>query len=347
MRIASNALSDQLEKGLSNTYLIFGAEPLLIEESADMIRRTARQQGIDEVLRFTAGVDLDWQQILDTGQSLSLFSTRRLLEIRLPTGKPGDAGAKALIEFIEKADPSDHLSIILGRVDKAVQSSKWFKTVESSGTSVEARAVTAQQLPAWISDRLRAHGVKATRGAIDRLAYYSEGNLLFAAQEINKLPLLLGERELDESGLEVLVADQARFSVFALVDEALAGKAMTALRMLYGLQREGNEAILINWAIAREVRALYAMSKEMAAGADQRNVFQQFRVWRSRERYISAALKRLSSDALGQLLSQLAFTDRVIKGRTQTAGGAWAEVERAVLLLCGITMLQRNTVLND
>ena len=183
MRIASNALSDQLEKGLSNTYLIFGAEPLLIEESADMIRRTARQQGIDEVLRFTAGVDLDWQQILDTGQSLSLFSTRRLLEIRLPTGKPGDAGAKALIEFIEKADPSDHLSIILGRVDKAVQSSKWFKTVESSGTSVEARAVTAQQLPAWISDRLRANGVKATRGAIDRLAYYSEGNLLFAANQ--------------------------------------------------------------------------------------------------------------------------------------------------------------------
>ncbi|MEK9742425.1 MAG: DNA polymerase III subunit delta [Gammaproteobacteria bacterium] len=346
MRITSDALPGRLQKGLDRGYLIFGAEPLLIEESADAVREAARTHGVDEILRFTAGVDLDWEQIGTVGQALSLFATRRLLEIRLPTGKPGESGARALTEFLEEADDSVHLCLILGRTDKSIQSAKWFKAVESVSTAVEARAVTSQQLPGWIKSRLATHGVKATQGAIDRLAYYSEGNLLFAAQEISKLPLVLDGETLDEVMLDSWAADQARFSVFALVDVAMNGQPAPALRMLQGLKREGTEPILINWALAREVRVLYEMAKDMSQGADRRRVFERFRVWRSRERCIGAALQRLDMPRLGALLQQLALNDRVIKGHAFAPGGVWAEIERAILLLCGIKVVQRKIALN-
>jgi DNA polymerase-3 subunit delta len=346
LRLAPDALSNRLQKGLDRAYLIFGAEPLLIEESADAVREAARSRGIDEILRFTAGVDLDWEQIGTMGQALSLFATRRLLEIRLPTGKPGESGARALMDFLEEADESVHLSLIMGRTDKSIQSAKWFKTVESVSTSIEARAVTPQQLPAWIKGRLAAQGVKATPGAIDRLAYYSEGNLLFAAQEISKLPLLLGQHTLDEAMLDSLAVDQARFSVFALVDVAMNGQAASALRMLQGLKREGTEPILINWALAREVRVLNEIAKDLSSGSDRRKVFERFRIWRSRERCVGSALARLDTARLGELLQQLAFNDRVIKGQATAPGGVWAEIERAILLLCGIKVIQRKTALN-
>ncbi|MDP6951065.1 MAG: DNA polymerase III subunit delta [Arenicellales bacterium] len=347
MRIASPALAGRLGKGLDKVYLLFGAESLLVEESADAIRAAARQDGVDEVLRYTAGVDLDWQQILAAGQALSLFASARLFEIRLPTGKPGDAGARVLTDFLANSDASTHLVLILGRVDKSTQSSKWFKTLESQGTAVEARAVSPAQLPGWIDQRLRAQGIKATPGAIERLAYYSEGNLLFAAQEINKLPLLIDpDRELDENSLESLVSDQARFSVFALVDAALAGNTAYALRMLHGLRREGSEAILVSWALARETRTLYQMALEMAGGADRQSVYQRYRVWRSRMACISAALARLDTGQWRYLLHQLVITDQVLKGQRQAPGGVWAELERAILVLCGIKPLESKYVIN-
>jgi len=341
LRLAPAALTGRLQKGLDKAYLLFGAEPLLVEESAEAIRLAARDQGVDEILRYTAGVDLDWKQILSAGQALSLFASKRLLEIRLPTGRPGDTGAEVLMDFLSETDSMDHLVVILGKVDRAIQSSKWFKAVESQSTSVEARAVTAQQLPAWIRERLHAQGIKATPAAIDRLAYYSEGNLLFAAQEISKLPLLLNGTELDEDALDSMVSDQARFSVFALVDTALAGKTAEAVRMLHGLQREGSEAILVNWALAREVRSLYPMSLEIARGADRKTVLQRYRVWRSRVACMSAALGRLKPENFRELLQQLAHSDQVLKGQRQAPGGTWAELERAVLMLCGINVLRR------
>ena len=341
MRLAPAALTGRLQKGLDNAYLLFGAEPLLVEESAEAIRLAARDQGVDEILRYTAGVDLDWKQILSAGQALSLFASKRLLEIRLPTGRPGDNGAEVLMEFLSETDSMNHLVVILGKVDRAIQSSKWFKAMESQSTAVEARAVTAQQMPAWIRERLHGQGIKATPGAIDRLAYYSEGNLLFAAQEISKLPLLLNGAELDEDTLDSMASDQARFSTFALVDTALAGKTVEAMRMLHGLQREGSEAILVNWALAREVRSLYPMALEIAQGADRKSVLQRYRVWRSRVSCMSAALGRLNPENFREVLQQLAHSDQVLKGQRQASGGIWAELERAVLMLCGINVLRR------
>ncbi len=345
MRLASAALAGRLHKGLDKAYLLFGAEPLLVEESAEAIRLAARDRGVDEILRYTAGVDLDWKQLLSAGQALSLFASKRLWEIRLPTGRPGDTGAEVLMEFLSETDNTDHLVVILGKVDKAIQSSKWFKAVESQSTAVEARAVTVQQLPAWIRERLNAQEIKATEGAIDRLAYYSEGNLLFAAQEISKLPLLLNGAELDEDALDTIVTDQARFSVFTLVDTALAGKTVEAMRMLHGLQREGSEAILVNWAIAREVRSLYLMSLEIAQGADRKTVLERYRVWRSRVSCISIALGRLKPENFLELLQQLAYSDQVLKGQRQSPGGTWAELERAILMLCGINVLRRKAAI--
>ncbi len=283
-------------------------------------------------------MDLDWQQISSASRSLSLFASARLLEIRLPSGKPGDAGVRTLNDFLADNDPSTHLVLILGRVDKSTQSSKWFKALESHGIAVEARAVTLAQLPGWIDQRLRAQGIKATRGAIERLAYYSEGNLLFAAQEISKLPLL--------TLLDTLVSDQARFSVFALADAALAGNAPHALRMLYGLRREGSEAVLVSWALVRETRALYKMAIELAAGANRQSLYQQHRVWRSRMPCISAALTRLDTAQWARVLHSLAIADQVLKGQRQAPGGVWAELERVILTLCGINTLDANYAIN-
>ena len=179
---------------------------MLVEESAEAIRTAARSQGVEEILRYTAGVDLDWKQLLSAGQA----------------GRPGDTGAEVLMEFLSDPERTDHLVVILGKVDKAIQSSKWFKAIESQSTAVEARAVTPQQLPAWIRDRLRAEGIKATKGAIERLAYCSEGNLLFAAQEISKLPLVLDGAELDEAVSEL--NDQLKL-VESMLDEVTASRA--------------------------------------------------------------------------------------------------------------------------
>ncbi|MDP6313706.1 MAG: DNA polymerase III subunit delta [Arenicellales bacterium] len=344
MRIAPSALAARLAQGFQRTYLLFGAEPLLVEECAQAIRQAARNAGIDEVLRYTAGVDLDWQQVMAGTLAQSLFSSRRLLEIRLPSGKPGEAGARALTEFLATDNPDIILVLIAGRVDKSSQSAKWFKALEAAGVAIEARPLTAEQLPGWIDQRLRAQGLRPSAGAVQRLAHFSEGNLLAAAQEISKLPLLVGAgSSLDEDRLEQLIADQARFTVFTLADAALAGNAARTLRVLHGLRREGVEAVLVVWALAREMRSLAAMADELASGRARADVYRRHRVWRSRTACVGAALARFSAADWSRLLARLARADRALKGRSQVVGGIWVELERVALAVCGITTVdQRN-----
>jgi uncharacterized protein Yka (UPF0111/DUF47 family) len=187
VRVNPSALAARLEKGLVGAYVLFGAEPLMLEEAADQIRVVARQAGVDEVRSLTAGIDLEWSELDGNARSLSLFSSRRLIEIRLPTGKPGDAGSKAMLTYLDEKVEDTILVVIAGRIDKRGQSSKWFKAMEKEGLVVEARALTRDQLPRWIEQRLNTQKIAATPGAVQRLAYYAEGNLMAAAQEIRKL----------------------------------------------------------------------------------------------------------------------------------------------------------------
>ena len=337
MRVNPSALNAQLEKGLVSAYVLFGAEPLMLEEAADQIRTVARQAGVDEVRSMTAGVDLDWLELNANARSLSLFSSRRLIVIRLPTGKPGDAGSKAILTYLDENVEDTILVVIAGRVDKRGQSSKWFKAMEKEGLAIEARALTRDQLPRWIEQRLNSQEIAATAGAVQRLAYYAEGNLMAAAQEISKLALVLGTgATLDEKRLDELTQDQARFSVYNLVDTALSGDEIRALRILSVLRREGTESVLLVWALAREVRTLEAVSAALASGESQADIFRRHQVWRSRVNCVNAALRRHPHGYWAALLSRLCQLDYVVKGRKSAAGSVWAELEQVLLSVCGI-----------
>ena len=342
MRLAPPALTAQLCKGLARGYLLFGNEPLLLEEAADEIRRQVRSQGGADVLRFTAGVDLDWSELTGSARALSLFVDRRLIEIRLPTGKPGETGSKALVEFLEHSGADTTLVVLAGRIDKRAQSAKWFKSIEQIGVVVEARSPSADQLPQWIQQRFGQLGIKATPGAVERLAYFSEGNLMAAAQEIRKLAVLLDEgAELDEERLEALTEDQARFSVYNLVDAALGADTARAVRILTVLRRAGTETVLVVWALAREARSMAAITGALEAGKSRATVFRSHQVWRSRASCVNAALQRHPADYWPGLLGRLSAVDRIVKGRGTSTGDVWAELERVVLSVCGITTLSR------
>jgi len=333
-----------LRKGLARSYLLFGSEPLLLEEAADEIRQQVRSQGGTDVLRFTAGVDLDWSELMGNARALSLFVDRRLIEVRLPTGKPGETGSKALVEFLEHCGADTTLVVLAGRIDKRAQSTKWFKSIEQIGVVVEARSLSADQLPQWIQQRFRRLGINATPGAVERLAYFSEGNLMAAAQEIRKLAALLDEgAKLDEESLEALTEDQARFSVYNLVDAALGADPARALRILTVLRREGTEAVLVVWALAREARSMAAIAGALEAGKSRATVFRSHQVWRSRASCVDTALQRHPGDYWQGLLGCLSAVDRILKGRDTSTGDVWAELERVVLSVCGITTLSRIT----
>ena len=337
MRVNPSALNAQLEKGLVSAYILFGAEPLMIEEAADQVRTLARQAGVDEVRSMTAGVDLNWSELNANTRSLSLFSNRRLIVIRLPTGKPGDVGSKAIMAYLDEKVDDTILVVIAGRIDKRGQSSKWFKAMEKQGLAIEARALTRDHLPRWIKQRLTSQGIVATTGAVQRLAYYAEGNLMAAAQEISKLALILGTgATLDEKRLDELTQDQARFTVYNLVDTALSGDEIRTLRILSVLRREGAELVLLVWGLAREARTLEAVSAALASGESQVDIFRRHQIWRSRVNCVNAALRRHTPEFWAALLSRLCHLDYVVKGRKSAAGNVWAELEQVLLSVCGI-----------
>ena len=245
MRLTPDSLPSRLEKGCDHAYLLFGPESLLVDEGCALLRQAARAQGVGEILRFTAGVDLDWQQLHESTRSLALFSSRRMIEVQLPTGKPGPMGAKTLVSLLEEDRDDIILAVVTGRIDKRAQAANWFKMLEKKGTVVEASAVPAGKLPRWIGARLLTKGLRPESGVAKRLAFYVEGNLRAAAQEIDKLALLLppGQTLTDEI-LERSISDQARFSVYQFVDSCLQGVFQRALRMLTTLRHDGTEPVL-------------------------------------------------------------------------------------------------------
>ena len=337
MRLNAAALSARLEGGLDRAYLLFGFERLMIEEACDLLRQTARAQGVDEILSYTAGVDLDWQDLQNRTRSLSLFSNRQMIEVRLPTGKPGDVGSKALVSFLEEDHEDTILVVVAGRLEKRMQITRWFKILERVGTVVEAPPVPAKKLPQWIGQRLNDRDLQSESGVAERLAFFVEGNLLAAAQEIDKLALLLpADKVLTVQFLEKSITDHARFSVFHFVDACLGGNPERTLRVLGVLRREGAEPVLVIWSLAREVRQMAQMASELESGQSRQTVFRRYQVWSSRTACVGGALARHPASYWYRLLSRLATVDRVAKGRKADVGGAWGQLEQVALSVCGI-----------
>ena len=331
MPIGPEQLTRALARGLAPLYLISGEETLLVDECLDAIRARARADGFTERRVLTVETGFDWNDLRTECQSLSLFAERRLIELRLPTGKPGDAGAGLLAGFAESPSPDLLLVVISAKLDKGSRDSRWVQAIESAGVHVQARPLDAQRLPAWISQRLATHGLQPEPGVVELMAWHLEGNLLAVAQEVDKLGMLIGRGPVTRAEVEASLADNARFNVYQLVDAALAGDAVVVRRMLASLRADGTEPILMHWALARELRSLAPLAQERARGKPEAAVLA--RVWQIRRPLVARALKRLTSAALYGLLRQAATLDRIIKG--QAAGDRWLELERLLLAVGG------------
>jgi len=333
VRLRPEQLAARLREGLLPVYLIAGDEPFQLEEAAASVREAAKAAGHTSREVFWAEAGFDWPRLAGAADSLSLFAERRLVELRLPSGKPGAEGGKVLAAWCENPPPDTLLLIIAGKLDKAQQNSKWFKAVDKVGAVVQVWPVEAAALPAWIARRMQARGMQPTPEAVALLAERVEGNLLAADQELEKLRLLTGGGPVDADQVAAAVSDSARYDVFGLVDAALAGDAARAARMLFGLRGEGVAANLVLWALTRELRALAAMSRALAAGQPQAAVFKAHRVWDKRKGPVQAALRRHPARRWQALLWQAGELERVVKG--QASGSPWEELLQLTLKIAG------------
>lgn len=333
MQLKAEQLSAQLNKSLAPVYIIGGDEPLLVDECSAAVRTTAHQAGFTERQVYTAERGFDWNTINLAMQSLSLFSEKRLIEIRLPSGRPGDAGAKALAEFANTQVEDTFILIIAGRFDKQIRASKWVKALDKVGIIVTVYPLAPKALPDWVAQRLQAQGLSVGPGVVDILAYHFEGNLLALAQEIEKLKMLYPDSRIEQSDLQDILNDQARFNVFGLVDACLQADVSGVRRILGSLQAEGVEPALILWALARESRNMAAIIGRLAAGETEARVFQAYQVWPSRRPLVKRALSNSRPGQWLFLLRRAARADKILKGRQR--GDIWHELHCLGLALCG------------
>lgn len=346
MKLNAAQLARQLKDSLAPVYVISGDEPLLAGETADQIRSACRRDGSEERLVFHVDRAFDWGQLHDTSHSLSLFAQKRLVELRIPGGKPGDDGAKAIIAWLDSPPPDTTLLITLPKLDGSAQRTKWAKGLTDHANSrfVQIWPVDAQQLPGWMRERLAAAGITPSAEALDLLSTRVEGNLLAAAQEVQKLKLYCDAGQLDLGTVQQVVADSARFDVFSLVDSMLQGHPEQALRILQGLRGEGVEAPVVLWALAREIRALASMAHQLDRKVPLDRVFASQRppVWDKRKPVLAQALKRHPAAAWDQWLQAAQQVDEQIKG--QLPGSAWDGLSAMVLAVAGIRLPLLTTV---
>ncbi len=339
MKLWADKLTDHLRGTLLPAYLVSGEEPLQLNESVDAIRAAARARGYTERQVFHADTAFDWNQLLAASESLSLFSERQLLELRLAGSGPGDAGAKAIAAYMASPSPDNLLLITCGKLDKRQQQSAWVKAVDGGGAVLQIWPVEPAALPGWVQRRAVGAGMRLTAEAARLLAERVEGNLLAAAQEIEKLRLLHGEgAQLDFAEVGEAVADSARFDLFQAVDTALGGDGARCVRMLSGLRGEGVDPILVLWAFAREIRSLAAMSGELTGSGAVDGILSKYRVWDKRKRPVRAALLRHPKPGRWlNMLRRAGRIDRMIKG--SEPGNAWDELVQLALVVAGVRII--------
>ncbi len=322
------ALKEQLSRGsLAPLYLVFGEEALLALEAADSIRAAARAAGyLEREVLTVEGAGFDWSQLRDAMSSVSLFASLKLLEIRIPGGKPGTEGGEALQQLAANP-PQDTVTLIqLPKLDKTQQKSKWFTALEKSAVLVEARPVSRHDLPSWIARRLKLQGQTLGHEAAAFFADRVEGNLLAARQEVDKLALLYPPGELTLEQLRESVANVARFDVFHLSESWLAGDTARATRMLDGLEAEGEAPVLVLWSFTEDVRMLIRLGRGLQEGRTVRDMANELRGWGDKQRLAEPALKRIGGKQLMAALAECARIDRQIKG--VEPGEAWHSLRR-------------------
>ena len=333
MEFSTDRLAAQLAaEPLRPVYLVAGSEALLVLEAADAIRAAARKHGIlEREVHDMEGRSPDWDALEASLHAPSLFASQRLIEIRLPTGKPGNEGSKLLVGFCANPPPDVTLLVIAGDWSKA-HAGKWSEAIAKVGHLAVAWPVKPHELAGWLGARLRSHGVKATPDAVARLAQRVEGNLLAAAQEVDKLALLLPAKSevLDAERMDALVADSARFDVFRLVDAALNGQAAQVSRVVAGLQAEGEAIPALMGMVVKELNTVSALARARNFAAECKAQ----RIWDAKQAVYKRALARHAPERWQQLLMEAGRVDRISKGRVRAGaetGDAWQQLERLLL----------------
>jgi DNA polymerase III subunit delta len=342
MQVRLDALPAQLRKGLASIYVVHGDEHLLAIEAADRIRLAARGAGYTERDVLSVDRHFKWNRLTEAGQSMSLFGDRKLIDLRIPGGKPGKDGSAALQAHAQAvgSTPGDTITLItMPRLEREQKQSAWFNALDAAGATIEAPLVERTRLPAWIGERLAAQGQSADAEALAFLVARVEGNLLAAHQEIQKLGLLHPAGPLGFEQVRDAVLDVARYDVFKLGEAMLAGDAPRVARMIDGLRGEGESVVLVHWAMAEEVRALFRAKLGVARGQPLSALLRQLRVWGARERLFETAIARLSLSALKRALLKAAEIDRIAKGLrpldAAPTGDAWTELSRLGVALAG------------
>lgn len=333
MKLFPDRLGERLARGLDRVYLIAGPEHLLVEEACDAVRAAARAAGIDERLVLEADARFDWGGLNAATETLSLFASRRLVEVRMASGKPGRDGGAALREWIGQ-NSDDVLLVKCNAWDMGQEKSAWARALDAAGVYLPCWTVKAGQLPDWISRRLGSRGLRADRAACRFLADRLEGNLLAAAQEIERLALLYGKGgHLGLDQLRAAVADSARFDSFRLVELVLAGQAGSAVRCVRGLRETDTPMPMILSALARELQTLAAFQQRRPA-LGEAAAFKELEVWRARQAPMAAAARRLQPAAVRAAVARLADLDRMAK--SNESHGFWVALERLCVDVAGV-----------
>jgi len=316
LKVPLSQLAGHVDKKLARLYLIAADEPLLVAEATDLVRRAALAQGFDERKLHFVERGFRWEQLAGGGDTLSLFAARRIVEIRMSSPRPGDAGGKALRALAESEDPDQVVIIsIHARLDQNAQKSVWVNTIARHGVVVDIRPASRAELPRFIAGRARSKGLAIDTDAAELLADRVEGNLLAADQELTKLALIVDDGRVHVDNVLAAVATSARYDVFRLSDAVLAGDLKRAMTVLDGLRTEGVAPPLVLWALAREISLLSQLKHAEAKGENLGSLMGKLRIWQSRQPLVRSALARYSDERLAALLEQTARVDRAVKGQ--------------------------------
>lgn len=332
MQVRSNRLAAHLANGLAPFYVVHGDEPLLAIEAADEIRAAARRAGFEREI-LVAEPGFKWDAFTAANRNLGLFGTRKLVDLAIPSGKPGAEGARALEDCAAHPHPDTLTLITLPRLDRAAQAGAWFSALERAGVTVAVQPLERGELPRWLAARLARQNQRVGNDTLQLLADATEGNLLAARQEVEKLGLLLPEGELDRDAVERAIADVARFDVFQLSEAWLAGDAARSLRILTALEAEGEGVPLLVWQLGEDLRSLSAVLAAVAGGIPVGAAVQAARAWGKRQAALERAAGRIDPGLISVLLMRLARLDALAKGIGR--GSVWDELADIALALAG------------
>lgn len=330
MALRADQLAGSLKRGLAPVYLVGGEEPLLLLECCDQIREAARAQGFTERELLQVERGFEWSSL---GQAATpgLFATRKIIDLRLPTGKPGREGAKVLGEWADAPDPDVILMVSCEKWDKSSRTSKWASRLEKAGQRVDIWPVKAHELPGWLKQRMLVHDMHPEPEALRILADRLEGNLLAARQEIDRLALIKGAGTVTVDDVMKVVADSSRFETFALAEHMLSGNLHDGLRVAAGLKRMDTPIPLLVGALLRELKVVEAYSLAVRGGENESVVFRRLNVWQRRQHTIRIAARRLGTLKLFAAFKMLSLIDRQSKGRAK--GDPWQSIDSLLLQL--------------